>query len=410
MSDSDLQQLISERIQRDGPITFAEYMRMALYEPEYGYYMTGAAKMGWEADYFTSTDVSSLFANCMGQQLFAMWEKLKRPGHFIALEQGAGRGQLAEGVRLWAQKEAPEFYEVLDYRTEDIRGGSDAIASVEFDQSNKVNYPNQGDAANSSSRDPNQGDPRVPTPHNTTPAPTRRGRRSLEREMPSVVLSNELVDAFPVHIVEKRGERLYEVFVDVQQDGRFCEVLDKPSRLEVAGYLDMYKIPWRMFEDGWRAEINLDALHWIQQTAGLLRSGFVLTIDYGDKAKALYTAWRKRGTLLCYYKHQANERPLLHPGEQDITAHVNFSALIDEGRRLGMRLHRFTTQRLWLQGLGIQEELEQRYLNEFSDAEFARATDKGQIALLKWRDVRQRAAALTDPGGMGDFKVLVLRR
>ena len=410
MSDSDLQQLISERIQRDGPITFAEYMRMALYEPEYGYYMTGAAKMGWEADYFTSTDVSSLFANCMGRQLFAMWEKLKRPGHFIALEQGAGRGQLAEGVRLWAQKKAPEFYEVLDYRTEDIRGGSDAIASVEFDQSNKVNYPNQGDAANSSSRDPNQGDPRVPTPHNTTPAPTRRGRRSLEREMPSVVLSNELVDAFPVHIVEKRGERLYEVFVDVQQDGRFCEVLDKPSRLEVAGYLDMYKIPWRMFEDGWRAEINLDALHWIQQTAGLLRSGFVLTIDYGDKAKALYTAWRKRGTLLCYYKHQANERPLLHPGEQDITAHVNFSALIDEGRRLGMRLHRFTTQRLWLQGLGIQEELEQRYLNEFSDAEFARATDKGQIALLKWRDVRQRAAALTDPGGMGDFKVLVLRR
>jgi len=346
----------------------------------------------------------------MGRQLFAMWEKLKRPWHFIVLEQGAGRGLLAGGVRLWAQKEAPEFYEVLDYRTEDIRGGSDAIASVEFDQSNKVNYPNQGDAANSSSRDPNQGDPRVPTPHNTTPAPTRRGRRSLEREMPSVVLSNELVDAFPVHIVEKRGERLYEVFVDVQQDGRFCEVLDKPSRLEVAGYLDMYKIPWRMFEDGWRAEINLDALHWIQQTAGLLRSGFVLTIDYGDKAKALYTAWRKRGTLLCYYKHQANERPLLHPGEQDITAHVNFSALIDEGRRLGMRLHRFTTQRLWLQGLGIQEELEQRYLNEFSDAEFARATDKGQIALLKWRDVRQRAAALTDPGGMGDFKVLILRR
>src|SRR2546427_1354357 len=174
MSDSDLQQLISERIQRDGPITFAEYMRMALYEPEYGYYMTGAAKMGWEADYFTSTDVSSLFANCMGRQLFAMWEKLKRPGHFIALEQGAGRGHLAEGVRLWAQKEAPEFYEVLDYRTEDIRGGADAIASDGFDQS--------------------------------------------KLEMPSVVLSNELVDAFPVHIVEKRGEQLYEVFVDAQQD------------------------------------------------------------------------------------------------------------------------------------------------------------------------------------------------
>jgi len=368
MSESDLQQLISEHIQRDGPITFAEYMRMALYEPEYGYYVTGAAKMGWEADYFTSTDVSSLFANCVGRQLFAMWEKLKRPGHFLVLEQGAGREHLAEGVRSWAQKEVSEFYEVLDYRTEDVRKGEDAI---------EKHHPIQGQPL---------------------------------RVSPSVVLSNELVDAFPVHIVEKRGERLYEVFVDVQQDGRFCEVSGEPSRPEVAGYLGMYKIPWRTFEDGWRAEINLDALRWIQRTAGSMRKGYVLTIDYGDKANKLYSARRRKGTLLCYYKHQANERPLLHPGKQDITAHVNFSALIDEGRRLGMHLHTFTTQRLWLQGLGIQEELEQRYLNEFADAEFARATDKGQIALLKWRDVRQRAAVLTDPGGMGDFKVLILRR
>src|SRR6266568_8171573 len=120
-------QLIIERIQREGPISFAEYMRMALYEPGYGYYMTGAAKMGWEADYFTSTDVSSLFANCMGRQLFTMWEKLKHPAHFIVLEQGAGRGHLAEGVRRWAQKEVPEFYEVLDYRTEDIREGADVL-------------------------------------------------------------------------------------------------------------------------------------------------------------------------------------------------------------------------------------------------------------------------------------------
>jgi SAM-dependent MidA family methyltransferase len=367
MSYSDLHQLISERIQHEGPISFAEYMRMALYEPGYGYYITGAAKMGWEADYFTSTDVSNLFANCMGRQLYAMWEKLKSPAHFIVLEQGAGRGNLAEGVRTWAQKEVPEFYEVLDYRTEDIRGGEDATASDEFDQSNTVRYP-------------------------------------------TVVVSNELIDAFPVHIVEKRGERLYEVFVNVQEEGRLCEVLDEPGIDVVAGYLDMYKIPWRTFEDGWRAEINLDALRWMQRTAGLMRSGFILTIDYGDKARALYTAWRKRGTLLCFYKHQANERPLLHPGEQDITAHVNFSSLINEGRRLGMRLHTFTTQRLWLQSMGIEEELEQRRATEFAEADTARATDRGQVALLKWRDLRQRAAVLTDPDGMGDFKVLIMRR
>jgi SAM-dependent MidA family methyltransferase len=404
MNASELQHIISERIQRDGPITFAEYMHMALYEPGYGYYMTGAAKMGWEADYFTSTDVSRLFANCMGRQLFGMWVKLKRPGHFIVLEQGAGRGHLAEGVRSWAQKEVPMFYKVLDYRTEDIRGGTDATGKVTTD----MHYV-QGEADNISLRNPNQDDPRVPTQHYTAPVPTR-GRGSVNREMPSVVLSNELVDAFPVHVVEKRDARLYEVFVDVQQDGSFFEVLDEPSRPELAGYLDTFKIPWRMFEDGWRAEINLDALQWIQRTAGLMGKGFVLTIDYGDKAKALYTAWRRRGTLLCYYKHQANERPLIHTGKQDITAHVNFSALIAEGRRLGMRLHRFTTQRDWLQGLGIEQELEQRYLNEFADAEYARATDRGQVALLKWRDVRQRVSLLTDPDGMGDFKVMILRR
>src|SRR5437667_5586635 len=126
MSDSDLQQLISERIQREGPISFAEYMRMALYEPGYGYYMTETAKMGWEGDYYASTDVSSLFANCMGRQLYTMWEKLKQPTHFIVLEQGAGRGHLAEGGRTWAKKEASEFYTALDYRTEDIREGQDA--------------------------------------------------------------------------------------------------------------------------------------------------------------------------------------------------------------------------------------------------------------------------------------------
>src|SRR5947207_13631217 len=119
MSEFDLQQLISERIQRDGLITFVEYMRMALYEPEYGYYMTGAVKMDREADYFTSTDVSSLFANCMGRQLFAMREKLKRPEHFIVLEQGAGRGPLDEVVRLWALKVASTVYVVMSKRNTD---------------------------------------------------------------------------------------------------------------------------------------------------------------------------------------------------------------------------------------------------------------------------------------------------
>jgi len=130
MTHSALQQLIIERIQHEGPLTFAEYMRMALYEPGYGYYVIGAPKMGWQGDYFTSTDVSTLFANCMGRQLYRMWESLKRPTPFLALEQGAGRGDLAAGVRAWAAKEAPDFSTALDYRVSDMRSGEDALNSV----------------------------------------------------------------------------------------------------------------------------------------------------------------------------------------------------------------------------------------------------------------------------------------
>src|SRR5712691_8856755 len=126
MTTTPLQALIIERIQQKGPITFAEYMRIALYEPGYGYYVAGAAKMGWEDDYYTSADLSSLFAHCMGRQLRQMWEKLGRPGRFVVLEQGAGRGQLAEEVLAWAEQEAPEFYTALEYRIEDIRFGQDA--------------------------------------------------------------------------------------------------------------------------------------------------------------------------------------------------------------------------------------------------------------------------------------------
>ena len=363
-----LQQIIIERIQREGPLSFADYMRMALYEPDYGYYVTEPARMGWEGDYYTSTDVSSLFAHCMGRQLVLMWELLARPDPFVVLEQGSGRGNLAQQLQAWAKQTHSAMHSALDYRTEDIRAGQNALQ-------------------------PEKEDIRV-----------------------SVLLSNELVDAFPVHIVEKRDGHLYEVFVDMHH-GRLHEVLDEPSSVEVANYLDTYKIPWLTYENGWRAEINLDALRWMQRSAHLLKShakrkahGFLFAIDYGDKARSLYTQNRQRGTLACYFQHQLTERPLVRPGEQDITAHVNFSALIDEGRRQGLRLHTFTTQKAWLEATGLTEEVEQRRTTDFAAMNTERATDKGQKALLQWYTFRQRVAALTDSMGMGNFKVLVMKR
>jgi SAM-dependent MidA family methyltransferase len=361
ISSSSLQQLISARIQREGPLTFAEYMRVVLYEPEYGYYVTGPARMGWAGDYFTSTDISTLFTNCLGRQLCQFWEKLRRPTPFVVLEQGAGRGHLAQDVRTWAASEAADFAAALAYDATDIRAGQDSLLPSDQPQAH-------------------------------------------------VLLSNELIDALPVHVVEAREGQLYEVYVTCE-DGRLRELLAEPSSPEVATYLDHAHIPWQTFPNGWRAEINLEAARLLEQTTSLLRPhGFILAIDYGEKARELYTPDRRRGTLMCYYQHQANERPLALPGEQDITAHVDFSALIAQGRALGLRLHRYTTQRQWLEDCGLRAELESRRARDFAPAETDRASDQGQIALLGWYNLRQRAAILTDPTGMGDFKVLILRR
>jgi SAM-dependent MidA family methyltransferase len=299
-----------------------------------------------------------------------MWEQLGQPTPFTVLEQGAGRGDLGREICSWAAQEIPSFSAALDYHATDIHSRQDALQSH-------------------------------PTDASLTP---------------SVILSNELVDAFPVHIVQKHNERLYEVFVGMQ-DGRLSELLDEPSSQDVANYLDSYKIPWRTFEDGWRAEINLDALRWMAQAAHLLlgcslrpkRRGFILTIDYGDTARKLYTRHRYRGTLACYFHHQLTDRPLVRPGEQDLTSHVNFTALINEARRHGLRLQTLITQRQWLTDMQMYEELEQIRQRDFAIIDQARASDQGQIALLKWYNLRQRAMALTALEGMGNFKVMIVK-
>jgi SAM-dependent MidA family methyltransferase len=369
-SISPLQQLIIERIQREGAITFADYMQMALYEPRYGYYTSGASKVGWEGDFYTSSDVADFFAHCMARQLYHFWQRMNCPAPFAVLEQGAGRGNLARQVCAWTEREQPDFHAALHYHTNDIHSGDDAL-SIPFDN----------------------------------------------QHSPAVIFSNELIDAFPVHIVEKRGNRLYEIYVILQHE-RLSEVLAEPASLEVAHYLDTYKIPWSSFADGWRAEINLAALEWVQRAVQLLGSSpprrgqkqYILTIDYGEKARLLYTRDRYRGTLACYFKHQLLDRPLVRPGQQDITAHINFSALIGEGRRQGLHVSGYFTQKQWLEAMGIREELAQMRQRDFAILDTARASNEGQAALLKWYNLTQRVSALTDPAGMGNFKVLILSR
>jgi SAM-dependent MidA family methyltransferase len=367
-ASTPLESLIHDRVRAAGALTFAEYMDLALYHPQFGYYTSGKPKVGWAGDFFTSPHLTALFGACIARQLMQMWEKLARPRPFRVVEQGAGQGLLAAQVQAFAREHVPALAEALEYQAVDV------------------------------------GQPLIPDPAQGWGVPPVF---QLAGAGPHVLLSNELIDAFPVHLVETRGGRLYELFV-VERDGRLIEQPGEPSSEEVAGYLDRFKVPWRSFGDGWRAEISLRALEWMRGVAARLApGGFVLTIDYGDLARKLYTRQRRRGTLLCYFHHMTNEEPLARPGRQDMTAHVNFSALIEEGRRVGLRRSRFTTQREFLLGWGIGEDVEALRRSQFGAAETARHTDQGQTALLRLVSLRNAVSALLDPGGLGGFRVLI---
>jgi len=360
-ASTSLEAIILERVRAAGRLTFAEYMDLALYHPQLGYYTSGAPKVGLAVDFFTSARLHPLFGACLARQIIRLWNRLGCPQPFVVVEEGAAQGLLATHIEEAIKQMAPGLADVLRYYRVDI--GQLALPGAIVNK--------------------------AASPH--------------------VVLSNELIDAFPVHLVESYADQLREVYV-VEREGRLAEELDAPSSDAVACYLDQYRIEWRAFgrERPWRAEVNLRALEWIRDTASrLARGGYVLTIDYGDTARRLYINRRRRGTLLCYFRHNTNEEPLARPGQQDITAHVNFTALIDEGRRAGLRRSRFTTQRDFLLGWGIRELGEDLRISRFAAADTARHTDQGQADLLRYLSLRNAVTALLDPDGLGGYRVLL---
>lgn len=354
----ELEQIIRQRIaEAGGAIPFAEYMELCLYQPQHGYYMASRARIGKGGDFFTSTSVHALFGRLIARQLHQMWELLGS-GPFIVAEQGAGEGHLALDILDALREEAPDFYRHLTYRLVEI-----------------------------------------------SPDNRERQQRLLERHserlgwcaladlagMEGCFLSNELVDAFPVHLVEKHGGELREVYVTPAGDG-FAEELRPLSGPEIAEHLR-----WLGVEpvEGNRAEVNLEAVRWMGGVGKLLGRGFALTIDYGYPAAELYSPLRRTGTLMCYHRHTSSEDPYRRIGHQDITAHVDFTALQRAGEAEELTPLWFGEQYRFLLALGFVEaliELQARAADE-KTAQALRLTLKNLIL---------------PEGGMGEtFKVLV---
>lgn len=349
--NAQLLAVIRNEIETSGAIPFARFMELALYHPQFGYYMTGRVRVGKEGDYFTSPTVGPLFGRFLGMQFAEMWEAMDKPRSFVLLELGSNRGWLAADVMRWAREQRPDFAEAIDYWTCE-RGDRSAVGG-------------------------------------------QRSAFSDWREIPDgavtgCIFSNELVDALPVNLVRREGGEWKELFVDWVGDA-FEYVAGGLSFPKERLPLTLRGLP---FPDGYTTEVHLAAVDWLTHMVRILSRGFLLTIDYGYMEESYYAPHRSKGTLLCYHQHRSNTEPLNRAGEQDITAHVNFGALVTVGTGLGLDFASFADQAHFLMRVGKQE------------IERIITANPG-----KPDKTRQQLKMLLNPADMGrTFKVLVQQK
>jgi SAM-dependent MidA family methyltransferase len=359
---SPLQTIIHDRIRTEGRITFADYMAACLYEPGMGYYTSPGRKVGAEGDFYTSSNVHALFGRLMAREIVRMDELLGSPQRFDLVEAGAGNGRLARDILDYLSAESPALYE----RT--------ACRLLETEPTlQQIQEEMLGHHASRTSW--------------SSPEELSSGRFSLT----GCLYSNELIDSFPVHLVEMTPQGLQEVYVTLGEDD-LREELGEPSTPELAAYLKRVNIT---LVEGKRAEINLAAPRWLASVASSLQRGFVLTVDYGYEAMDLFSPARLGGTLLCYHRHQVEESPYLRPGEQDITSHVDFTTLMKYGEEVGVTTVWFGEQYRFLMAVGFMEEMLR-----------LESSDVPPEEKLKARLLMKKL--ILPEGGMGDtFRVLV---
>jgi len=362
MATTELARILRDRIAQHGELGFDRFMEAALYEPGLGYYTSAGRKVGAEGDFYTSMNVHSAFGRLIAREICRFWELLDSPAPFTVAEAGAGGGQLALDILDAICELNQPLYRAISYLLIE--------KEPTLKEAQAAFLARHGELLSWSS-----------------PESLAAG----ELRFTGCIISNELFDAMPVHVVEMTGEGLKELFVGADGDG-FVERLRSPSTPELACYLERFLV---RLQPGQRAEINLAAPAWIARAAGALTRGFILSVDYGYLAEELYAPQRRDGTLLCYHRHVTGENPFVLVGEQDITTHINFSALMAAGEDAGLSTAWYGEQYRFLLGAGLMEELIR--LEALATTEQERL--KHRLALKK---------LMLPEGGMGDtFKVLI---
>ena len=354
-----LRRLIEEEIRRRGPIPFSRYMELCLYHPEFGYYSRPQEKFGKTGDFYTSSDVHAVFGRLLARQFEEMWRALDSPARFDICELGPGRGLFAQDVMDWAGRKLPALRAALHYSLVESSPHLRSRLGERFSQA-------------------------------VAGGQVRVCSSPVELRAPlsdAVVFANEFFDALPVEVITPAGQ----VHVDVQ-DGKFVESFQPPSP-EAHSFLDRYGV---RPEPGERVEVALTAMTLMRDLASALTRGFVVIIDYGY-TREQQLAGRHCDTLMTYRQHTVSENPYEAPGEQDITAHVNFTALRAAAESAGLETLGLLTQAQFLMGIG--------QVNEFADAfeDCVLPQERAKVTL--------QLKHLVTPVGMGEtFQVLVLAR
>ena len=362
--ESPLMHRVNALIRETGPLTFARFMELALYDEEHGYYTTGGGRatsatspIGREGgDFFTAPSLSPVLAKCLVRQLAEIDERLGHPPVFHLVEMGPGDGTLLRDLLQECQEQQasllPRLACILVERSPAFRRRQqDALAAWQ-EQGVGIRWVDDLQSIG-------------------------------DGNLTGTLLSNELVDAFPVHRVRMEEDGLRELYV-TSRDRALQEQWGEPSTPELASFLSDLDVELPV---GFATEVSLEAVKWIKQVAGVLDRGVVITIDYGHVARDYFAPERKNGTLLGYHRHTVSTNPYTRVGEQDLTAHVNFSSLARTGEQVGLTTTGLTNLQHFLMSLGIEELVE--------------GCDQESEAV-------RAAARLLRPHGMGTtFKVLM---
>lgn len=359
-------------------ITFVDFMELALYDPEHGYYATNQVQIGVAGDFFTSPHLCPDFGELLAEQFLDMWRVMGQPETFMLVEMGAGQGLVAADVLKYLATRKQSVDESDDYAAFWA-----ALRYLIVEKAEGLIAAQQ----------------RLLKPFQFAPDKVQwlSFEQLPEAGMVGCFFSNELVDALPVHQFVVQDGTLQEVFVTVDAESRsLIEVISTPSTDCLAEYLAGQDIDISAgYENGYRSEINLAALDWLETVSQKLERGYVLTIDYGYLAPQYYSPQRQQGTLQCFRRHGAHQDPYAYLGHQDITAHVNFSALEKQGAAQGLTAMGYTQQGLFLMALGLGDRLVAN--NNTSDI-----TQLNEV--IRRRETLQ---SLINPLGLGGFQVLI---